>query len=208
MAKIDPFQVEAGKHLIDDTKKLIKRLTEQQRQSIGAAFKKIGNHEVKRTKNRLEGRGGLAKMVAKTNSIESKFTQSRSDNTDMGTISFGAFQEIQGKGRWKSSTRTGEPINIAAVLMTGSPKDGKPKPVGLYTEGQKKRGIIYGGNHPDIKKYVRHEIIKEGKVTRRIPEEKEFLEKAQSNILRDLEATIPKLIEDATKKIRDGPKRN
>ena len=93
MAKTDPFQVEAGKHLIDDTKKLIKRLTDQQRQSIGAAFKKIGNHEANRTKTRLEGRGGIAKMVAKTNAIESRFSQSRSDKTDMGTISFGAFQD-------------------------------------------------------------------------------------------------------------------
>jgi hypothetical protein len=204
LSMVDKVVIDAQKAFEQQSHLVMKEFHLKTKSRIAMALQKIGDDERKRTNDRLANRGTFAKMVSKKRVVKSKYERSAAKH-QLGTLSFGAFEPVQGEGRWKTSTMTGEIIDLASIIHTGM-KEATITRDSLHTEKQQKRGYIFGGNYWDTKKNFNMKL-KIGKVKGSgVDKVDDFLPKAEENILRDLEIAVKeavnKAIREAGRKVK------
>lgn len=216
-------QVDAGKVLSKDTKKLLDKFTLEQKRKIFGLMAKIARKEHKKTRKRLENKGGLAKQVAKNNAFIAK-TEASFEAGDYGTIFFGLTKKIRSddaRGRTKLID------DIGALYAFGKQNfapigsgDGSHQFPHSPTKWRK-RGFVYSGGFPGAlrkKMNAKGESragnlgsfgrrLKIGYVHPDIPPAEEFLPQAEEQILRGLEREIPNAIRRAWEESGEKRKR-
>lgn len=184
------------------SKKVMKELEAQVRKEIIKSLHVVGKKERINTAKRIASSGNpLGRLLARSNKIHYKLGASHGLGSALPTLQFGTFEIVEGKGRMKYATSSGkhlsagESINISHVLAKGI-KGSKPT---LKTGGQKKRGFIFAGNHPDTPKTLKFRI----KPNKKVPDVEpmyDYLGTASEKIIERLENEIPKAVDRAMRK--------
>ena len=207
-------QLDAGRALDRDTKKLLDKFERNQKQKIVALMAKVSRKEFKKTRGRLISKGGLARQVGKHNAFETRIEASASQK-DYGTIFFGLTQKIRSD---LEQGRTQLIDDIGALYAFGKQNfaaigsgDGTHQFPHSPTEWRE-RGFVYSGGFPGATSGKRSladfgSKLKVGWVHPDIPPADEFLPEAERNILRALEATIPDAIDKAWRESEGKRKR-
>ena len=161
-------------NIVPDAIKYMKKFGEEAKVEIFDALKKIGKNEERNTQNRLTGRstttGDIFDKVG--NSVNSAVLPG---NDGMPFLRFGAGKDFEGV-----RSQNGE-VNIAGILAFGKRK-GKPsseKAQGFY---KKLGGKIY---------------LPKGYESPAKEPESAFLDKAQDNIIRNIEQKVPEALRKA-----------
>jgi len=195
---VDRAVIDAQEAFERESHKIMKDLHRKAKSRIAAALREIGKNEVKNTNNRLKYAGGLAKIVGDSKVIDAVYKSSPNKN-QLGTLTFGTDEIVQGKGRWKTSTMTGEVINLVEMINTGVPS-GTITSASLHTDAQKQRGFIFGGNHPTTPKRLKTKL-KVGTRTPALAPVDDFLPQAERNIVSKLENAVTKAIDKTMREI-------
>ena len=111
---VDRVVIDAQKAFEQQSHLVMKEFHLKTKSRIAMALQKIGKEEIRRTNDRLANRGTFAKMVSKKRVVKAKYKSSAVKH-QLGTLSFGAFEPVQGEGRWKTSTVTGEIIDLSLI---------------------------------------------------------------------------------------------
>ena len=204
-------QIDAGRFLEKDTKKLLDKFEREQKRKIANLMAEIGRKEMKNTKSRLTSRGGLGKHIARSNKLVSKFKMS-GNKGDYGTLFFG----MEGKIRSREG-RLELVDDLAALYAFGKENfaaigdgDGSHAFVGVDALGARDRfpipGFIYAGVSPNRRPAFRRRL-KIGFVSPDIPEADEFLPQAEENIINKLETEVSAAIVEAWEQSESKRKR-
>ena len=204
-------QIDAGRFLKKDTKKLLDRFKRGQKQKIANLMAEIGRKEMKKTRGRLKSQGGLGKHIARSNKLVSKLKMS-GDAGDYGTLFFG----MEGKIRSREG-RLALVDDLAALYAFGKENfaaigdgDGLHAFVGVDALGAKDRlpipGFIYAGVSPNRQPAFRRRL-KIGFVASDIPRADEFLPQAEENIINKLETEVSAAITEAWEQSESKRKR-